>query len=69
MGRDAKAFGDLRRGVATQDETGDVLLALGQLVGGHEQRRDSRVDQPSLVIRAFSSSSKTSKGSAVKAAP
>ena len=39
VGRDAKAFGDLRRGVATQDETGDVLLALGQLVGGHEQRR------------------------------
>ena len=41
VGGDAQVIGDLRSGVAAKDQTGDVLLALGQLVGGHEQRRDT----------------------------
>jgi hypothetical protein len=38
---DAEPVGDLGRGVAAQDQPGDVLLAIGQPVGGHQQRGDA----------------------------
>jgi hypothetical protein len=41
VGRDGKALGDLRSRVALEHEPSDFLLALGQPVGGHQQRSDS----------------------------
>src|SRR5918994_1632636 len=38
VGRADQPLGDLRGGVALQDQPGDVLLALGQPVGRHQQR-------------------------------
>ena len=40
--RDGQRCGDLRGGIALQDQPGDILLALGQAVGGHQQGRDAR---------------------------
>lgn len=42
VGRDAQPVRDLRRRVTAQDQPRDVLLSLGQLIGGHQQGRDAR---------------------------
>ena len=42
VGRDDECFGDLRGGLALEDEAGDLVLALGQAIRGHEQWCDAR---------------------------
>jgi hypothetical protein len=42
VGGHDQLLGDLRRRAPLQHESGDVLFAFGQSVGGHEQRRDAR---------------------------